>query len=323
MVVAAVRRIVLTLVVLAAATFVSFVFFWTHDLPLKGRPALPAYGHWLRGLISGASYTGQFHGPLWPTIGPAVGHTTVLLVLASLVTVPVSVGIAAIAAWSRGGVADVLARLLAYAAWAIPAFLLALLMMLAGTTLGNQGSLGPFAVSGWAGACNPGYNLRNGGLVRCTDIGFGLHYAVEVVLHVTIPALTLAAGFVGLHARHLRASLLQTLEAPYITTARAKGLGERRVLFKHALRISIATFVGGLLADVGAIFGAALAVDVVFGLGGLGTVLVREFPVDTYSPFDVYSIQLLLLITGAFVLLSTVLADGVLAWLDPRLRTVD
>ena len=322
MVVAAVRRIVLTFIVLATATFASFVFFWTHDLPLKGKPALPAYVHWAYGLVSGASYTGQFQGPLWPTIGPAVGHTTVLLVLASLIVVPVSIGFAAVAAWSRGGVIDVVLRALAYAAWAVPAFLLALLGALAATTLGNHGGIGPFAVAGWPGQCVPGYNFVNGTLVRCTGVGFGWHYAVEVVRSVTIPALTLAAGFVGLHARHLRASLLQTLEAPYITTARAKGLSERRVLFKHALRISVATFVGGLLADVGAIFGAALAVDVVFGLGGLGTVLIREFPVDSYAPFDVYSIQLMLLITGAFVLLSSLLADAVLAWLDPRLRKV-
>jgi peptide/nickel transport system permease protein len=97
-------------------------------------------------------------------------------------------------------------------------------------------------------------------------------------------------------------------------------MNESRIFFRHALRISISAFISGLLADVGAIFGAALAVDAVFGLGGLGTLLIRLFPLNSYAPIDVYAVQLLLLITGACILASGLVADGVLAWLDPRQR---
>jgi peptide/nickel transport system permease protein len=124
----------------------------------------------------------------------------------------------------------------------------------------------------------------------------------------------------ALHARHLRAGVLETMDQPYITTARAKGLSEERILVRHVLRIAIAAFISGLLADIGAIFGAALAVDVVFRLNGLGTLLVSLFPINSYSPIDVYAVQLLLLITGGFVLLSGALADTFVAALDPRLR---
>jgi ABC-type dipeptide/oligopeptide/nickel transport system permease component len=86
------------------------------------------------------------------------------------------------------------------------------------------------------------------------------------------------------------------------------------------LRIALAAFISGLLADIGAIFGAALAVDVVFRLNGLGTLLISMFPINSYSPIDVYAVQLLLLITGGFVLLSGALADTFVAALDPRLR---
>jgi peptide/nickel transport system permease protein len=110
------------------------------------------------------------------------------------------------------------------------------------------------------------------------------------------------------------------MDAPYITTARAKGLTEERILLRHVLRIALAGFISGLLADIGAIFGAALAVDVVFRLNGLGTLLVSQFPINSFAPVDVYSVQLLLLITGGFVLLSGALADTIVAVLDPRLR---
>ena len=130
----------------------------------------------------------------------------------------------------------------------------------------------------------------------------------------------LAAGFIGVHSRQLRAGLLQTMGQPYITTARAKGLSESRVLFRHSLRASVATFSSGLLADVGAIFGAALAVDAVFQLGGLGSLMLSLFPLEGFHPIDVYAVQLLLLITGAFVLTSSLCSDVVLALLDPRAR---
>ena len=142
----------------------------------------------------------------------------------------------------------------------------------------------------------------------------------NVFRYVALPGFTLALAFLGLHGRHLRSGVLETLDAPFVTTARSKGLTETRIFFRHVLRISLAAFVAGLLADVGAIFGAALAVDAVFQLNGLGTLLVSEFPIDSYHPIDVYSVNLLLLITGAFVLLSSALADTATSLLDPRRR---
>jgi peptide/nickel transport system permease protein len=322
MVIAAARRVVLMLLVLAAATFISFVFFWQHDLPLKGQPALPAYWHWLQGLFTGGSYRSSFTGaPLWETqFRQAIGHTAALLLVATLFVVPASLLVTWVASRRRDGVADLLLRAGSYAAWAVPAFLIALLIALAATQLGSQRGLGPFPVSGWPGVCIPGFGLGFGTLQGCPGAGTGLTYAWNVFRYLALPGLALSAGFLGLHARHLRAGVLETLDAPFVTTARAKGVSETRILFRHVLRISIAAFVSGLLADIGAIFGAALAVDVVFRLNGLGTLLVAEFPLDGFHPIDVYSVQLLLLITGGFVLLSGVLADTVVAALDPRLR---
>src|SRR3954469_4946854 len=303
MLAAAARRLLLTAVVLWAATFLTFVYFWRHDLPLQGQPALPAYGHWLRGLFTGESYVGLFsHAPLWPTqFKIALGHTAALLLVASLFVIPVSLLFAWVAARRRDVLLDVSLRAASYVAWAIPAFLLSLLIALAATQLGSGGVLGPFPVRGWPGVCIPGFGLNFGTILDCPPAGSGPTYVWNVFRYLTLPGIALAAGFLGLHARHLRSDVIDTMDAPYVTTARAKGLGETRILFRHVLRISIAAFVSGLLADVGAIFGAALAVDVVFGLNGLGTLLVSEFPINSFAPIDVYSVQMLLLFTGAFV----------------------
>lgn len=322
MAVGVVRRIFLMLLVLAAATFVSFVFFWQHDLPLKGQPALPAYRHWLAGLFTGSSYLGLFtKQPLWHTqFETALGHTAALLLVATIFVVPLTLLITWAAARRRDGAADLTLRAATYAAWAIPAFLLGMLIALAATQLGNAQGLGPFPVSGWPGVCVPGSGLGYGTFQHCPGPGSGLTYVWNVFRYLLFPGLTLALSFLGLHARHLRAGVLETLDAPFVTTARSKGLGETRILFRHVLRISLASFVAALLADVGAIFGATLAVDAVFALNGLGTLLVREFGLNGYQPIDVNSVNLIMLITGAFVLLSTVLADALTALLDPRLR---
>jgi ABC-type dipeptide/oligopeptide/nickel transport system permease component len=322
MLASAVRRLLLTLLVLAAATFVTFIFFWQHNLPLKGQPALPAYWHWVEGLFTGRSYRGLFIPvSLWGAyLKPAIGHTVALLLVAGLFTVPASLLFAWVAARRRDGFLDVFLRASSYAAWAIPAFLLSLLLALAATSLGSGRGLGPFPVAGWPGVCIPGFGLNSGTLFGCPPAGSGLTYVWNVFRYLTIPGIALSAGFLGLHARHLRAGVLETMDQPYITTARAKGLSEERILVRHVLRIAIAAFISGLLADIGAIFGAALAVDVVFRLNGLGTLLISLFPINSYSPIDVYAVQLLLLITGGFVLLSGALADTVVAALDPRLR---
>ena len=322
MFVSAVRRLLLMLVVLAAATFLTFIFFWQHDLPLKGRPALPAYWAWVKGLFTGESYKGLFtQVPLWSTyFEQALGHTAALLLVAGLFTLPASLLFAWVAGRRRDSVLDVFLRGSSYVAWAIPSFLLSLLLALAATSLGNGHGLGPFPVAGWPGVCIPGFGLNSGTFFDCPGPGSGATYVWNVFRYLTIPGIALAAGFLGLHARHLRAGVVETMDAPYITTARAKGLSEERILVRHVLRISVAAFISGLLADIGAIFGAALAVDVVFRLNGLGTLLISQFPINSFAPIDVYAVQLLLLITGGFVLLSGALADTVVAALDPRLR---
>jgi peptide/nickel transport system permease protein len=179
-----------------------------------------------------------------------------------------------------------------------------------------------FAQNGWPGYCPTTYNFLN--QIGCPSGGTGVHYAVGVLRHITVPAIALALAFVGLHSRYLRSALLVSLHAPFTTTAYAKGLSERRVVLRHALRNSLATFTSVLLLDFGALFGAAMAVDWVFHLNGFGTLLITEIggagSGDGPRYLDAYAIETLLAFAAAFVFLSSVLAEVAVVWLDPRAR---
>jgi peptide/nickel transport system permease protein len=328
------RRLVLGLLVLAALSLGSFCFFAWQDPRLSpvGAPhpsLLAEYWTWLTGLGGGASSDALLFA-VAPTrlnrqpttMFAALGHTTALLVLALLLVVALSVALGLVAASRRGSTVDVTLRALSYIAWAVPAFLLALLVQVLVNSVGGTRGVGPFPLAGWPGSCPTGLGVNAGVLTPCPAAGTGIRYALNVARYVTLPAVTLALGFVGLHARYLRSALLEVLDAPFVTTARAKGLRERSVLVRHALRASLVTFVGALLADFGAIFGSAMAVDFVFQLNGLGTVFVSEFPVD-FGFIDTYSIEPVLLLTAVLVIVTSIVADLAIFWLDPRVRATE
>lgn len=325
-----VQRVVFGLLALCGLSLASFCFFASQDAQLKARPVLPEYWRWLSGIASGRSLAPLVErGPTRlnsqpTTILDAVGHTGTLLGVGFVLVVVGSVALALAAAFGRDSLLDVALRATSYLAWGVPAFLLALIVQKVVDSVGGSLGVGPFPLAGWPGSCPAGLgvNFANfGSLQKCPPAGSGLGYLVNVLRYVTLPAATLAVGFVGLHGRYLRSALLETLGRPFVTTARAKGLSERQVILRHALRASLVTFVGVLLADFGAVFGAAMAVDWVFELNGLGTVLVSEFGgTSGAGMIDTYSIQLVLLITGALVIASSFLGEIAVAALDPRAR---
>jgi peptide/nickel transport system permease protein len=187
------------------------------------------------------------------------------------------------------------------------------------SALGSARGLGPFPLAGWPGLCPTGIGLNAGTLNPCPVAAGGAGYALDVLRYVTLPALALAVGFVGLHGRYLRAALAGALSAPYVTTARAKGLPERTVLFRHALRNSLATFAAVLLADFGALLGATLVIDWVFQLNGLGMLYLRELNPNVPS-IDPYAVEVLLLVTAGLLILFSVLSELAVVALDPRVR---
>ncbi|WP_395019856.1 ABC transporter permease [Dongia sp.] len=131
-----------------------------------------------------------------------------------------------------------------------------------------------------------------------------------------IPWISLAVLYIGLYGRVLRASLIEANEEDYIRTARSKGLTETRILFRHALRTSLITFVTLFGLDFGALVGGgALLTEVVFGLQGVG-----KLTYDSLKSLDLPVILASVIYASFFVVGANFVVDMAYAVLDPRVR---
>jgi peptide/nickel transport system permease protein len=135
-------------------------------------------------------------------------------------------------------------------------------------------------------------------------------------LHLLFPWLTLAALYAGIYARVLRGEILEALNEDYVRTARAKGLSERRILIRHALRCSLIPIVSLFGLDFGALVGgSALLTEVVFGLPGVG-----KLTYDSLTNLDLPVIMGCVLYAAFFVVLANAVVDVLYAAIDPRVR---
>ena len=133
--------------------------------------------------------------------------------------------------------------------------------------------------------------------------------------HMILPWITLAAVQAAVYTRLTRGQLLDTLGEDYIRMARAKGLSERRVVFRHGVRAALTPVVSQLGIDVGQLLGGVVVVEVVFGLGGLGQTSVQAIDTDNLPVIIGFVI-----VAAAFVVVANIIVDLVYAILDPRVR---
>jgi peptide/nickel transport system permease protein len=330
-----VRRLGLTVLVMVTVSFVAFCGFGVSldpSYPLRispdqrprhavvayyhlNDPILSRYWRWVRGFVhhgfgSQVSTNVQDNKvipsttTIWPGLSHAVWITFQLVAFALVVMVVISVALGVFSARRPGSALDAFVRLLTYASWSIPTFLIAFLM--------KRWIMPGQAVS---------TNFYNGGggatslhshpfLVGPPTGGF-----VDWFQHMTLPALALALGLIGVYARYIRSAMLVSLAQPYATVARSKGLTEGRIIRVHTLRNSLIPFVSALSLEIGALVGASLAADYVFGLGGLAT-----FTITSLGQADPFLMTALVVILAAIVMLFVTLSDVVIGWLDPRAR---
>jgi peptide/nickel transport system permease protein len=133
--------------------------------------------------------------------------------------------------------------------------------------------------------------------------------------YMILPWVTLATVQAAVYTRLSRGSLLDTLGEDYVRTARAKGLTERRVVYRHALRGALTPVVSQLGIDIGTLLGGVVVVENVFGVGGLG-----QDAVTAISNGDLPVIIAFVLIASTFVVVANILVDLLYAVLDPRVR---
>ena len=130
-----------------------------------------------------------------------------------------------------------------------------------------------------------------------------------------LPWMVLAAAFAAFYARLLRSNLIETMGEDYIRTARAKGLGERRVVFRHGLRSAITPIVTAAGLDIGILLGGAILTETVFNIPGIGRLVF-----DSIQHSDLPMIQGTVLIGTFFIVMANLVVDIIYAFLDPRVR---
>jgi peptide/nickel transport system permease protein len=318
-----VRKLLFGLVAMFVALSASFFFFGAKYPPLRGTSLVHAYWVWLRGVPNGRSFSqGLLEPHLLSLVGVAFGRTMLLLALTLAIEVAIAVPVACLAAANRGSALDFGLRFGIYIAWAVPGFVVAILLQEGFGRIPGGWGTGWFPSVGWAGNCPNGQGI-DPHTFQCPTAGHGLTHVAQVIYHLTLPALALALGFIGVHARYLRHSILDVLDAPHVTVARGKGLSERAVLLRHGVRNALVAFVPALLSDLGLLFGAALAVDYIFQLGGLGTYFINllKLNADALVAVDTYAIVFALLLGAAVMLTASLLGEIAVALLDPRTRS--
>jgi len=139
---------------------------------------------------------------------------------------------------------------------------------------------------------------------------------LKFVSGMLLPWLMLGIGYATQYARFSRGSMIEALNEDYVRTARAKGISERRVLFRHSLRTSMITFVSLFGLDFAALVaGGALLTEVVFGIHGVGYLTWQGL-----ENLDLPTIMATTIYGAFFIVLVNAVVDIAYAWLDPRIR---
>jgi len=138
---------------------------------------------------------------------------------------------------------------------------------------------------------------------------------VDRIKHLILPVATGALAWIAWYSRFLRSSMLDVIHQDYLRTARAKGLNERTVIYRHALRNALIPLVTVLALDLPYLIGGAVFVETIFSWPGMGrlyyqSALQRDYPV----------LLAILMIGAAAIILSNLLADLLYVYMDPRIR---
>jgi peptide/nickel transport system permease protein len=254
------------------------------------QPLPVQYWHWLSGVATGdlgESYVN--HSSVSGLLAQKLPASLELAIFALLITVVVSVPLGVIAAVRRGRPLDRAISWFAASGIAIPGYWLGIMFILV------------FAV--WLDW------LPSTGYVAFTDS------PLESLRYAVLPALTLAVGLTAPVTRFVRSSMLDVLEEPYIRTARAMGVPERRVVYRHALRNAILPAITVIGLQFGTLMGGAIVIEWVFAWPGIGQLLVNSITGRDYAV-----VQGTILLTILLFAVANAIVDVTYISIDPRLR---
>jgi ABC-type dipeptide/oligopeptide/nickel transport system permease component len=271
-------------------------------------PFLTRYWNWLTGFLSGDWGTTVNPGQTAQEVQPKIMHSlwiTIRLILgAELLAIACGCLVGVLTAVKRYSWFDYLVTAFSFLMFALPIFCVAVLLKIGGIQFNNALQANGFdrwlVTSGFP----PG--------------GFTGSFGNQVYQYVGVyllPTLSLLAISFAVYARYQRSSMLDVLSSDYVRTARAKGISNKRVIWKHAFRNALIPVVTVGSLSIGVAFAGAIITETVFGWQGMGFILVQN--VNRKEP---YMILAFLMVTGVFIILFNLIADIAYTLLDPRIR---
>lgn len=317
-----VRRLLYSIPVLVAASFLTFTFVVLSSDPLAflrmnrnvdpaviqkviedkhmDDPLLVRYVYWAEDAVTeGFGTTLLGDRPIWPEIRRVMGNTLQLIVVAELLAVLIAIAVGVYSAIRQYSAFDYTATGFSFLGLATPVFWLALILQVIVTNIYLKWDVRLFYTAGLQG----------------DEPGGGFATLWDRIQHLALPWFTLMVVSVAGYSRYMRASMLEVINSDYVRTARAKGLLERRVVMKHAFRNALIPLVTLVALNFGGLLGGAIVTETIFALDGMG----RYF-ITALGAGDPYPIMAWLMITAVMIIIGNLLADILYGYLDPRIR---
>jgi peptide/nickel transport system permease protein len=268
---------------------------WGLDKPLVPDQLVAYVGSTLQGDL-GFSFVARGQTVV-EVIGQRAGPTFLLFGLGEVLAIIVGIGLGAYSGWKRGGPVDYIGNGVSLLLYSTPYFLVGMALLLI------------FATGlGWL----PTFGMVTSGATYAS----WFDQLADVARHLVLPLATVTLGLIGRYAIVMRSSIVETLSEDYVTTARAKGLLESRVMRAHAMPNALLPVVTLVAINLGYVVAGAITVEVVFNWPGLGTLTV-----EALSARDYPVLQGVFLLLSISVVLANLGADLLYGRLDPRVRT--
>ncbi|MCC7283219.1 MAG: ABC transporter permease [Acetobacteraceae bacterium] len=261
------------------------------------QPIWVQYFKWISRVVVGDfGESMEWRRPVSEVIGDRLWMTVLISFFALIVTWGLALPIGILSAVRQYSVADYLFTLISFIGLAVPNFLLALVIMyLSFRWFGSN----------VGGLFSPEFELAPWSWAKVWDL----------VKHLPLPGFILALAGTAQLVRIMRANLLDELRKPYVVTARAKGLPERRVILKYPVRAALNPFASTIAYLFPYLVSGSVIISIVLSLPTVGPLLVKALIAQ-----DMFLAGTIILLLGALTVVGTFISDLVLMWIDPRIR---
>ncbi len=277
------------------------------------------YGRWLNGALHGdLGYSHSANMPVSQAIKEYLPATIQLAVVTIILVVFFGVWFGVVSAVKKDKWQDVCARLISVGGFSLPIFVLGLFLLMV-----FYGKLGWFPPGGYSVSTDvmvhsPSFHSYTGFLLIDSLLNGNLRVFFDVLRHLVLPAVTLCIGSFALMVRVMRSSMLEELGKDYVRTARAKGLPERAVIYRHAGKNAIIPVITLAGIQFIRLLGGTVIVETIFDYPGIG-----RFGVTAAQQLDIAGIMGFSLMVAVLFVLGNLVSDVLYTAVDPRIKLSD